>query len=282
MSFLDKTVLSSARAVKSIYLQAENASRDKFFQRINPLVKLISLIYMVVVISIVHNPASQIFITCFIFFLYLISGLKIFQVYSRILFVSFIFGFLVILPAALNVITPGDIVFNLVTLDKPYKFWIYTIPQQIGFTVDGFRVVMLFFLRVLNSVSFAFLIVYTTSFPALVKSTRVMGVPDTFLMILTLAYKYIFILSRTIEETYLALKSKLAGNIKNRNIRNIIGGRIYFIFKKSMINYENTFYAMISRGYSGKVRLQPNHPLNFKDIGALIIVAAAGISAILL
>jgi hypothetical protein len=27
ISFLDKTVLSSARAVKSIYLQAENASR---------------------------------------------------------------------------------------------------------------------------------------------------------------------------------------------------------------------------------------------------------------
>jgi energy-coupling factor transporter transmembrane protein EcfT len=101
-------------------------------------------------------------------------------------------------------------------------------------------------------------------------------------MILTLAYKYIFILSRTIEETYLALKSRLAGNIRSRNIRNLIGGRIYFIFKKSMINYENTCFAMVSRGYSGKVRLQSQYPFNVADIIALFLITAAGIAAILL
>lgn len=282
MSFLDKTIMSSARALKSIYLQAESASREKLIQNLNPNVKFISLIYLVVIISFVHNPLSQLIITSFIFVLYTVSGLRIFHVYRRILFIAFIFGFLIILPASLNVITPGKIVFNIITFDKPHHFWIYNIPLQVGFTAEGFSVVFLFFLRVLNSVSVALLIVYTTSFPSLVKSSKIIGVPDTFLMILTLAYKYIFILSRTIEETYLAMKSRLAGNIRNRNIRNLIGGRVFFIFKRSMVNYENTCYAMISRGYSGNVRLQPSNPLSRTDIAALCIVAILGITVILL
>jgi ribosomal protein S17E len=62
-------------------------------------------------------------------------------------------------------------------------------------------------------------------------------------MIISLAYKYIYILSRTIEETYFALKSRLAGNVKSKNIRNLISGWIFFILKKSRIIYENTYLA---------------------------------------
>jgi energy-coupling factor transporter transmembrane protein EcfT len=101
-------------------------------------------------------------------------------------------------------------------------------------------------------------------------------------MILTLAYKYIFILSRTIEETYLALKSRLAGNIRNRNIREVIGGRILFIFKRSIIIYENTYNAMVSRGYTGKIKLQAKYPFTTTDFIAIVVVASSGIAFILL
>ena len=259
-SFLDKTIMNSASAVKSIYMQAETATKENFIQKINPHIKLISLIYFVIIISVVSNLAAQIIITAFIFLLFIIAGLKVFRVYRKIFFLAFLFGFLMVLPASLNVITPGKIIFNIITFNKPLHFWIYNIPQNIGFTENGLEVVLLVFLRVLNSVSFAMLIVFTTSFPAFIKSFKILGVPDTFLMIISLAYKYIFILSRTIEETYFALKSRLSGNINNSNIRKLISGRIFFIFKRSMIIYENTYYAMVSRGYQGKVILHsPNH-----------------------
>ncbi len=224
---------------------------------------------------------TQVLITAFIFLLYLIARLKVFQVYRKIFFLAFIFGFLVVLPASLNVITPGKIIFNLITFDKPSHFWIYDIPQNIGFTENGFQVVSLVFLRVLNSVSFALLIVFTTPFPSFIKSFKIIGVPDTFLMIISLAYKYIFILSRTIEETYFALKSRLAGNIKSRNIRKLISGRIFFIFKKSMIIYENTYFAMVSRGYNGKVKLHSQYHFTFVDFVSLIIIVASGIVIII-
>ena len=281
LSFLDKTILNSANTVKSIYLQAENATKENLIQKINPYVKLISLIYLVIVISIVSNPVAQIGITALVFLLYIIARLQVFQVYRKIFFVAFIFGFLVVLPASLNVITGGRIIFNLFTFNKPSHFWIYNIPKTIGITENGLQVVLLVFLRVFNSVSFAFLIVFTTPFSSFIKSFKIIGVPDTFIMIISLAYKYIFILSRTIEETYFALKSRLIGNIKSRNIRNLIGGRMFFIFRKSRIIYESTYLAMVSRGYNGKVKLNVKYHFTFVDLVYLIIIVTAGIVTII-
>ena len=277
LSFLDKTIINSSKAVKSIYLQAENATRDNFIHEINPKVKFISLIYMVIVISVVSNLVTQVFIAAFIFSLYVIARLKIFGVYKKIFFLAFIFGFLVVLPASLNVITPGKIIFNIISFNKPSHFLIYNIPQNIGFTINGLQVVSIVFLRVFNSVSFALLVVYTTPFPSFIKSFKMIGVPDTFLMIISLAYKYIFILSRIIEETYFAFKSRLSGNIKSSSLRKLIGGRIFFIFKRSMIIYQDTYHAMVSRGYRGKVVLHSQNHFTFKDVVVLMIIVISGI-----
>jgi cobalt/nickel transport system permease protein len=100
-------------------------------------------------------------------------------------------------------------------------------------------------------------------------------------MIISLAYKYIFILSRTIEETYFALKSRLAGNITSKNIMSIIGGRIFFIFRKSRTIYESTYFAMVSRGYNGKVKLDSKFHLTFTDWVSLIVIVALGIFIII-
>ena len=281
LSFLDKTIINSSKAVKSIYLQAENAARNNFIQKINPNVKLFSLIYMAIVISVVSNLVTQIVITIFIFLIYIIARSKLFEVYKKIFFLAFIFGFLVVLPASLNVITPGKIIFNIISFNKPSHFLIYNIPQNIGFTINGLQVVSIVFLRVFNSVSFALLVVYTTPFPSFIKSFKMIGVPDTFLMIISLAYKYIFILSRTIEETYFAFKSRLSGNIKSSSIRRLIGGRIFFIFKRSMIIYQDTYHAMVSRGYRGKVVLHSQNHFTFKDVVVLMIIVISGIVFIL-
>ena len=282
LSFLDKTIMSSAHAVKAIYLQAENATRKNLIHNIHPHIKLISLIYLAVIISVVSNLVAQILTSAFILLLFIFAKLKISQVYRKIFLLAFIFGFIVVFPASLNLITPGKIIANLITFNRPSHFWIYNIPQNIGFTAEGFQVVSLVFFRVLNSISFAMLVIYTTSFPSFIKSFKIIGVPDTFLMIISLAYKFIFILSRTIEETYFALKSRLLCNIKSSNIRKLIGGRIFFIFKKSMIIYENTYYAMVSRGYQGKVILHSQQQFTFKDLIALVIIVALGIGILLI
>ena len=281
LTFLEKTILNSAKAVKSIYLQEENSARGNIIQKINPRIKLISLIYMAIVISIVNNPAAQLLITIFIIILYFIAGLRVFAVYRKIFFLAFVFGFVVVLPASLNIITPGEIIFNILKFDKASQFLIYSIPQNIGLTRNGLLVVSLVFLRVFNSISFSMLIVFTTPFPAFIKSFKILGVPDTFLMIISLAYKFIFILSRTIEETFFALKSRLSGSIKNSKARKLVSGRIFFIFKRSAVIYESTYNAMVSRGYRGKIYLHSQTIFALKDYVALGILVAFGTAVIL-
>ena len=280
-SFIDKTILNSAKTVKSIYQQAESAGLDNLINNIHPYIKFVSLIYMAVVISIVSKSSAQLLISTFIFILYIIARLKVFEVYRKIFFLAFFFGFIVVLPASLNIITPGKIIFNIISFNDYSQFWIYKIPKNIGLTENGIQVVLLVFLRVVNSVSISLLIVFTTPFPSFIKSFKIIGVPDTFLMIISLAYKYIFILSRTIEDTYFALKSRLSGNMTNSGLRKLISGRIFFIFKRSVIVYENTYFAMVSRGYNGKVKLHSQHHFNLMDFVALIIVIWVGIFVLL-
>jgi cobalt/nickel transport system permease protein len=282
LSFLDKTILNSANAIKSIYIQAENGAKENIIQKINPQIKFISLIYMAVVISFANTITAQILLTSLIFSFYILARLNILEIYRKIFLLAFIFGFLVVFPASLNIITPGEIIFNLISFSKPSHFLIYNIPREIGFTVNGIQVVTLVFLRVLNSVAFALLIVYTTPFPSFIKSFKLVGVPDTFLMVISLAYKYIFILSRTIEESYFAMKSRVSGNVNSSSFRKLISGRVFFIFKKSMIIYESTYYAMISRGYNGKVKLRSEHHFTVLDFIALVLIIASGLVVIIL
>ncbi len=281
LSFIDTTLLHSAKAIKTMYLQAENADKKSIIHKIHSHIKLISLIFLVVVVSVLHTVTAQLWIFAFIFFVYVLSKLNLFQVYRKIFLLAFFFGFFVSFPAALNIFTPGDIIINLFSFDAPSKFWIYSIPANIGFTKNGFEVVSILFLRVLNSVSFSLLIVYTTSFPAFIKSFKLIGIPDTFLMIISLAYKFIFILTRTIDEVYFALKSRLSVNLKNDNIRELVSGRVFYIFKRSAGIYENTYNAMVSRGYHGRIFLHSQNKIGYTDFIAVFIVLTFGIILIL-
>jgi cobalt/nickel transport system permease protein len=225
---------------------------------------------------------SHLLFALVVFSLYILSGVRTLRIYRKAWVLAFLFGFLVFLPASLNVITPGEIIIRFIRLDRSYSFWVYNIPEEIGMTREGCRVTVLLFLRVLNSVSLALLLVYATSFPRLLKALRVLFVPDALMMVISLAYKYIFILCRTAGETYFAIKARLIGNIRDKAIRGLVAGRILFIYGRSQRNYEQTCDAMISRGYTGKIIFTGSERLKAGDFFALAVVVAAGILFILI
>lgn len=278
LSFIEKTLRKVGNTIKTMYINSETSAVNNWMYQINPLVKVFCFILLTVVVSVANKIHSQLIATFFVVLFFLISKVSIRYIYKKIIFLSFVFGLLIFLPALLNVISPGEVIIEFIRFEKSFHFWIYSIPQVIGITDTGIRSVSLLFLRVFNSISLAMIFVYSTSFTRLIKGFKVFFIPDTFLMIISLAYKYIFILSKTIEESYFALKSKLFGNINNNHVRNIISGRIFFIFKKSKSNYEHTYNAMISRGYTGKFILHSEKNMNIKDICFLFLTLVAGAS----
>jgi energy-coupling factor transporter transmembrane protein EcfT len=116
----------------------------------------------------------------------------------------------------------------------------------------------------MNSLTLSLLVLYTTPFHRFIKALQIFRVPDTFLLIITLSYKYIFIFAKTVESMYLARKSRMVGMVRNDEARIWVAGRIAHMFRKTLSRYEEVFKAMVARGFAEDVRLS--------DFGALTIV----------
>ncbi len=275
MSFIEKGINQVADVIKSGYIQWETASMDGFYQRIDARIKVLFLLFYVVIVSLKKEIMPEVYLWMFIFTLVLISRLNIFSFYKKVFLLGFLFGFLIAIPSAFNVIVKGEIVFPVMQLSRDYNFWVYHVPAEIGITREGLNVVAMLTIRVVNSLSISFLVLYTTPFPEIIKALKVMKVPDSFLMVITLSYKYIFIFSKTLEDMYLAKKSKLARQVKNADARKWAAGRMGFIFKKTRLRFEEIFKAMLSKGFSEEVKLYPSGKLNTRDIvtgGMLLII----------
>jgi len=276
VTFIDKTIRSIAGVIKSSYVYWEMAEKDGLFQRLDPRVKVMFMAYFIVIVSLMRSLYAEMAITAFIFMLIALSRLNIFYMYKRIIGFALFFGFLIALPSAFNVITRGEIILPVATLSRSYQFWIYHIPKDIGITGEGAFGVAMLTLRVANSIGISLLVIHTTPFFEIIRALKVFRVPDTFLMIIILTYKYIFIFSRTVEDMYLAMKSRLAGAADSATVRELIAGRIFFLFKKSQMRYEETYRAMMSRGFTGDIELYSFRTFTARDAAACVFLAAAG------
>lgn len=277
MSFIEKGINRVAGVIKSGYIQWDMASIDGYFQRINARVKVFFLLTYVVIVSLQKEFMPEVFLGGFVFILVLISKLNLFTFYKRVLLLGYYFGFLIAVPSALNLITKGEIIFPVLHLSKDYNFWIYNIPAEIGITREGINVVAMLTIRVVNSLSIAFLVLYTTPFPDIIKALKVMKVPDSFLMVITLSYKYIFIFAKIVEDMYRAKKSRLVRQANNADARNWAAGRMGFIFNKTRLRCEEIFRAMLSRGFSEEVKLYESKKLGSRDIVTGVLLLIAGV-----
>lgn len=276
MTFIDKTIRSIAGIIKSSYVYWDMAEKDGLFQKLDPRLKVIFMIYFIVIVSLLRSLYAELAISAFVFILIALSRLNIFYMYKRIIGFAFFFGFLIALPSAFNVITRGEIILPVATLSKAYRFWIYYIPKEIGVTAEGAFGVAMLTLRVANSIGISLLVVHTTPFFEIIRALKVFRVPDTFLMIILLTYKYIFIFSKTVEDMYQAMKSRLAGAADSAAVRELIAGRIFYLFKKSQMRYEETYRAMVSRGFAGDIELYSFRTFTARDAAAGVLLAAAG------
>jgi len=265
LSYIDRGIEGFADVLKEGYMQWELASKEGFLHGFDTRIKVVVWLFFILIISLKKEllPEFGIFIT--VFTLVVLSRINLVKFYKKIFLLGFIFGFLIALPSALNVITHGKLLFPIITLSKPYDFWVYHIPEVIGFTEEGFSVVGMLTLRVLNSLSISFLILYTTPFPEIIKALKVLKVPDTFLIIISLAYKYIFIFARIVADMHLAKKSRLAGEVNRSDARNWVAGRIAFIFRKTQLKCDDVFKAMIGRGFSGEIKLYQYQKIKGRD-----------------
>ncbi len=255
VSSVEKGIAHLASVIKKGYVHSELLPKSGLFQKIDPRIKVLFLVFFIVIISLKRDLLSELYISIFILVLALLSRIRIIAFYRRVLLFGFMFGFLIALPSALNLITRGEIILPIATLSRSYDFWIYHVPATIGVTRAGMLGVALLTMRVINSLSLSFLVLYTTPFPDIVRALKILKVPATFLIVISLCYKYIFIFSKTVEEMYLAKRARMLREENHKKAREWIAGRLALIFRKTHLRCEEVLRAMVGRGFSDTIKL---------------------------
>ncbi|MBK7408283.1 MAG: hypothetical protein IPJ40_09595 [Saprospirales bacterium] len=227
----------------------------------------------VILVSLTHKVEFQLILSGLFFILFLASKINPVRVYLKIAGLAFFFGFLVFLPAALNLFSPGEIIFLFAQFEHERDWLVYHIPKEIGITREGLNLVARISLKVFNSISLTFLLTSTTGFEQVVKALKMMKVPDIFLLTITLSYQYIFIFSQTILETYQALKMRWWERGARAETNAILSGRMGYLFRKSWEKYDQVYHSMVARGYTGEISLYHQDALKMKDYLFLFIAA---------
>jgi cobalt ECF transporter T component CbiQ len=254
ISFIEKGINYLAVIIETAYAQWELASREGLLQKIDARIKVFFLLFFVFIISLKHSFAVMTGLGIFFFILAMLSKLNLIDFYKRVFLFSFFFGFLITFPVTFNFINKGKVILPLFSLSQPYSFWIYQIPQEVGLTKEGLQSMLLIVLRLANSLTISFLIIYTTPFPEIIKGLKALKIPDSILMIIALAYKYILLFAQTAQAMHLAYKSRLITKSPKEFAKKWMASRLFILFKKNQAKGEEIFRAMLSRGFNNQIK----------------------------
>jgi cobalt/nickel transport system permease protein len=282
ISFIDKTIQKLATIIQLNYQQFYTSKKKVFLSDITIKTRLFVFFSFILLTSFSSSIQFELLLGLVNFSAILLISQNPFVLYRRILLFTFLFGFTIALPSSLNLISKGEIIMPLFRLQRQYNFWIYHIPTVIGFTAEGLRGMSLLILRVFNSVSVSILLISFTPFNDIIKGLKIFRIPDSFLMIIMLSYLYIIILSKAVLESYFSIKARMTGNLRKKEARQLIAGRINQILKMSRRHFEKTYQAMLSRGYSGEIILEQNAKLTRLDYFILTITLILGLFFIFL
>ena len=82
-----------------------------------------------------------------------------------------------------------------------------------------------------------------------------MTVPTVIILVLSMAYRYLFHLLTSVEDMYTARRSRTVGTDADiRSSRRFVAGSAGALFGKAYALSEEVHMAMVARGYTGNVR----------------------------
>ena len=168
------------------------------------------------------------------------------------------------LPAVFLV--PGEALFHL-----PLLGW--------GASMQGVESAAFLIGRATTAATFAALTILATPWPHLLKALRALRVPAVAVVILSMSYRYIFLLLQTALDIFDARRSRLVGRLSGREKRRMLVANAGVLLSKSLHLADEAYFAMQSRGYRGELHVLVEFRMNPLDWAALAgLLAAAGLA----
>jgi cobalt/nickel transport system permease protein len=250
-----------------------------WLNRIEPRAKIIGVFILVFGASLLQNlgPLSALFAVVLI--AAFSAGIPARRL-GRVWLGAPLFSLAIILPATLNLITPGPELLTLWHIGPGVKLGSWNVPEAISITYSGLFVAARFMLRTVDCISLVFLLIASTDPAVLVNAFRRLGVPRVFGMVLTMCQRYLVTLLRAAEDIHLAKLSRTISSNSLRKEQHWVAAGIGILFRKSYRLAQEVQNAMISRGYDGDFQVGHAPAARLSD-GAWTAGAAA-IAALLI
>lgn len=258
VSFLKDSVFADDYAAKNGFLQA----RDPRFKTAAVLLLLLSVLFtrelpVIAAVYLISLLAAGCSSLNPVFFL------------ARTWFFIPLFTLFIAVPSIFNIFTPGE---------PLAEIGIGRFSLQI--TRQGVDGALIFFSRVLVSVSLCVLLSLTTKHFTLLKVLRIFRVPQIFVVTIGMCYRYVFLFIAIIQDTYTAMKSRCGYAVSPVKGQKIVAWNIATLWQRSYRLQNQVYDAMLSRGYAGEVYLYGGFRAGVKDV--LLLAAAASIFIIVL
>ena len=143
------------------------------------------------------------------------------------------------------------------------------LPEALGVSAAGARAVGFLLLRVETITSFTLLLVLTTAWARLLAALRGLRVPATLVVILGMTYRFLFLLLSSAHDLFLARRSRSVGRLAPRESRQLFARTTGVLLSRTVAASQQVYLAMISRGYTGEVRLLDPLAMQGRDWSAV-------------
>ena len=265
--WLEHTVSGITASVERSIFTEEHARSAGWLQSVDPRAKLGMFLAAVLAASL----SSSVVVLAVLYAVVLLAARA-----SRIPFDFFVrrvwlgipfFAGLVVLPAVFLV--PG-----------PHLFDLALGPVSLGPTVPGVTGAILFVSRVGVSVSLAVLLVMTTPWADLLKSLHAVHVPQLFILVLAMAYRYIFLFLHLANGMFEARKSRIVARTSGGEQRRWITASMGGLLNRSVKMSNDVYAAMVARGFAGTIQTFADYRMTRDDWAALAGTVAISVAAV--
>jgi ABC-type cobalt transport system, permease component CbiQ and related transporters len=249
--YLTKTLAGIQKIMAEDMLQTGTAAYPGFLQSVEPRVKVAGTLLLLLAVALGTSVLALAAVHGMIVLAALASGIGLRSYLARTWLPVLAFTGLVVLPAILNWVTPGDAIFVIYRgAVSPVGF--LALPAELAVTRQGLTVAAMVLMRAAASLGLVLLLVRTTRWPVLTKAFQALGIPAIFVMVLELTYRYLFLFLLLLTDYLLGRRSRLVGTEPAMGKLEWVGGTLAGFLRLAGEYSREIAAAMQARGFNGE------------------------------
>lgn len=265
--FIERSIQGALTFFKEALFADETASLPGVMQSLDPRVKIVTVLLCLLLVLFSRSLPVLAGIYLLTNLLALVSRIRLGFFLKRTWIFIPLFSLLIAIPAMFSFVSPGESLLSIGALH---------------ITRPGITAAVFFMGRVITSVSLVILLSITTRHFDLLKALRFFGIPQMFVMVLGMCYRYLYLFVEILEDTHRAIRSRIGSGMHYRKGQRLVAWNIAHLWMRSYRLNEQVYSAMVARGFRGEPMTLNHFQAKPRDwfwlLGSAVLILLLGVA----